>query len=1241
MHERSARPSDAWEPPSPKALAAAWAAHFPARNVTPKTGDRGTVGGFDDAQLKVLHGLFFSAPPGAELADITKLVKQHPAFKGTDVTDSRLQLVTKYRPESFPFTWAQRKQSFCSFVAVQALAATPSDVAAMKVLAELRKQFDGFLSEPVIGRLARGAWKSDAALFPFVKGKLTERPDASGYVLACTGEREGLPRNGDRVALSAQLAHQVSGYVDDPRVKFDTDLQGLLELISSDLGEPFSESQLKHLGAKFPAMPNFNDIHTGARRRFANLARTVWADRKPGSVGELERILKAEHGYAPLSTSGWSVLRNDFPDLIPRFGDDKAEELATDAQRFAAEVKRHPGLTLNQVGARLGLDALRTGAVVRQLRLSDPAALPPRKSDLTFTAAEKKQLHAAAESIPPGATLFALVDELEASQPQLLEKYELDDGRRSREVLQKQLGIENWQAHQRDRIEAVLVKVASRADDGVTLADLHAQLRDEHGVEASYTLIKQLVRTAEASPKEHPALAALKKAGRYPWDVGFELTETLARQLAAAMVAQPDATLGAVVASLKKSPTFAAKYPTFSVTHVAKLRAQFPDLVPYVDDLKTAPVAAETKRWVGELDALAKKAKQAVRALPKGSTPSIAGLSRTLGVDYRQLYRAVTRHPEDFPWFRRAASGNVDLQLAYRVAAALEKAPLGTTREQLTAGLSSDPSFRERYPAFNVRTLDTLRELYPKLVPGWFDRHQLLRSVTLAEALRTAPKGASLASVAAKLNVQHPGLFDGAFATKVYLEQLWASDPRRYAFAAGLLTGPGLVGRGEKPGAAVESVSSVATRAARLEGVPPKLDLVETLVAGVKDKPLDSGRRYEFVLVQHLLDTQLPTFDALKRLGMSPARTSVIGTPYSASDLVVESLEDKGWDVRVPPLDMATWVEDVRDALYERLESALANHRDVVAMDDGGIISELVTTDPVLSRYRDRFRIVEQTRRGITVADHVDVAAPVVNVAQSWAKFVEGPMIARSIDGKLVERLNRLGVTSLKGRHVGVIGAGTIGLPIAESLRALGAKVTVLDTSDAALGKAKARDFDATADRQKFFSGQEIIIGATGVQSVTKDDLQWLKDGAIIGSASSKLVEIDVPALAAADPNEPAVVDADSHPPSVQYDLPGGRRITLLARGFPLNFDGQAENIAPEEIQLTRALMVLGLLQATQEKVAGVRRVDVKRELQLLEAFEELGAGNGDAEVKKVLEHAMKQLRAAIEKPGTHYKRHE
>jgi S-adenosylhomocysteine hydrolase len=419
---------------------------------------------------------------------------------------------------------------------------------------------------------------------------------------------------------------------------------------------------------------------------------------------------------------------------------------------------------------------------------------------------------------------------------------------------------------------------------------------------------------------------------------------------------------------------------------------------------------------------------------------------------------------------------------------------------------------------------------------------------------------------------------------------------------------------------------------------------VSFLADKVKDAPLDSGRRYEFLCVQHLLDSQLPVFDALKKLGMSPARTTVVGVPYSSSDLVVQAMEDRGWDVRVPPLDMDVWVEDVRAALYERLESALEHKRDIAVMDDGGIVAKLVSTDPLLKEHAKIFKIVEQTRRGITVADEIDLAAPVVNVAQSWGKFVEGPFIGSDVEEKCVERLAKIGVKNLKGKHVGIVGAGTIGMPLALEMKRLGAIVTILDPSADAQAAAKKAGLKVAADRPSFFGAQDIIVGATGIQGITAEDISHLKDGCILGSASSKLVEIDVGELASLSEGEDGaakmkIIDAKSHPPSVAYELNDGRTVKLLARGYPMNFDGAQENIPPEHIQLTRALMVLGLLQATGSKVAGVKRLDPQLQLDLLQRFQDSGIPGQSKETAEALELAMTKLREAIAKPGSAYRR--
>jgi hypothetical protein len=56
----------------------------------------------------------------------------------------------------------------------------------------------------------------------------------------------------------------------------------------------------------------------------------------------------------------------------------------------------------------------------------------------------------------------------------------------------------------------LFAKVASRADMGVSIADLTDQLRDEYGAQISYQLRKSLVHEAVRHPKEPPEIAKLK-----------------------------------------------------------------------------------------------------------------------------------------------------------------------------------------------------------------------------------------------------------------------------------------------------------------------------------------------------------------------------------------------------------------------------------------------------------------------------------------------------------------------------------------------------------------------------------------------------------------------------------------------------------------------------------------------------------------------------------------------------------
>src|SRR5207248_3231516 len=108
--------------------------------------------------------------------------------------------------------------------------------------------------------------------------------------------------------------------------------------------------------------------------------------------------------------------------------------------------------------------------------------------------------------------------------------------------------------------------------------------------------------------------------------------------------------------------------------------------------------------------------------------------------------------------------------------------------------------------------------------------------------------------------------------------------------------------------------------------------------------------------------------------------------------------------------------------------------------------------------------------------------------------------------------------------------------------------------------------------------------------------------------------EIDMSDLAA-KAAKTEVIDGESSPPTVRYTLKDGRTIDVLASGYPLNFAGDVNGIDPQKVQLTRSLMMIGLLQAAGKKAAGVRRLDVAQQLELLEHLESVDAITKDKEV--------------------------
>lgn len=393
--------------------------------------------------------------------------------------------------------------------------------------------------------------------------------------------------------------------------------------------------------------------------------------------------------------------------------------------------------------------------------------------------------------------------------------------------------------------------------------------------------------------------------------------------------------------------------------------------------------------------------------------------------------------------------------------------------------------------------------------------------------------------------------------------------------------------------------------------VPQTLRALEATKPLIKD---DAFKDVHIVAVQHVLSTNATMFSAIEEKGGDPAKTEIVGIPYSTNYVVENVLRQRGYRIETPlvvdPNDItAAYERAVEGALARAVERAQQDGKPILLIDDGGKASAVASRKyPHLAHL---FRAVEQTTRGLTELQNIEqerggpVPFPVVDVAKSPLKAHEMPKIGAQVVGEIDKITRLIGMEVVAGKDVMVTGFGPIGRGVALALRDRGARVTIWDQDPAVRARAVADGFVSPDDRGQAFAGKALIVGATGHRSVTRDDIALMGHECVLASASSRDVEIDlsvnrdrdvetVPLLTAGRGDRRFVTrvwrfgDGDG---DKSGDKNGAKDIVVLKNGFPLNFNGDYETGTPEDIEQTRAIMLMGAAQA----VNGVKDEDASR----------------------------------------------
>ncbi|MGC4048410.1 MAG: NAD(P)-dependent oxidoreductase [Paludibaculum sp.] len=355
--------------------------------------------------------------------------------------------------------------------------------------------------------------------------------------------------------------------------------------------------------------------------------------------------------------------------------------------------------------------------------------------------------------------------------------------------------------------------------------------------------------------------------------------------------------------------------------------------------------------------------------------------------------------------------------------------------------------------------------------------------------------------------------------------------------------------------------------------------------------------------IQHLLETTGSLVESIIGLGVRAEDIYLGGKLYSTCEPVAARLRSIGVHVQDPPAvphwgGFSAQLDAMAEMLWHRfLASGRNGLRGVVVLDDGGFA--LKAAGRVGRLPLARIAGVEQTTSGINSLSECPPAFPVVDVATSAAKtLLESPLIERAV----LRRIGQLDLGNGHRRVWGIAGMGNIGKALAAALLARGEAVCAFDpglSAEFPSGVAKClslKDLFEQADIVLGCSGEDLLLGSTWWQECPGEK--------VLASCSSHDVEFRTILSAFGRGQKAQLTD-----PLSTVTVPTKRgRLRLLRGGCPVNFDGSGESVPAGEIQLTRGLLLGGVLQAAEQlkgaHPGGYRRWMLSAELQSFVARE-------------------------------------
>ena len=160
----------------------------------------------------------------------------------------------------------------------------------------------------------------------------------------------------------------------------------------------------------------------------------------------------------------------------------------------------------------------------------------------------------------------------------------------------------------------------------------------------------------------------------------------------------------------------------------------------------------------------------------------------------------------------------------------------------------------------------------------------------------------------------------------------------------------------------------------------------------------------------------------------------------------------------------------------------------------------------------------------------------------------------------------------LSGKNIVVAGYGHVGKGIARRASGMGANVIVTEVNSIAALKAKLDGY-SVAPMVKAAEDGDLFITTTGCKDViVEEDINNMKDGALLANAGHFNVEISIPALQRQSKSEKRI---NEH--TMEYNLINGNRLYLISEGRLVNL-AAADGHPSEVMDMSFANQFLSVL---------------------------------------------------------------